>query len=98
MTVKIDELEPNIFPAIEHLDARDAGRNVEVILETRIEGKQVLRHNKTQLPTSSCFGGAPRKDRAVTSAPLSNAPPPPCALDGRGQRLRSALHTGKHCA
>ena len=41
MTVKIDELEPNIFPAIEHLDARDAGRNVEVILETRIEGKQV---------------------------------------------------------
>jgi hypothetical protein len=42
MTVKIDELEPNIFPAIEHLDARDAGRNVEVILETRIEGKQVL--------------------------------------------------------
>jgi hypothetical protein len=41
MTVKIDGIEPNIFPAIEHLDARDAGRNVEVIFQTRIEGKQV---------------------------------------------------------
>jgi hypothetical protein len=31
MTVKIDGIEPNIFPEIEHLDARDAGRNAEVI-------------------------------------------------------------------
>ena len=32
MTVKIDGVEPNIFPDIEDLDARDAGRNVEVFL------------------------------------------------------------------
>jgi hypothetical protein len=39
MTVKIDGVEPNIFPDIEDLDARDAGRNVEVFLDVRIEGK-----------------------------------------------------------
>jgi hypothetical protein len=39
MTVKIDGVEPNILAAVEHLDARDAGRNVEVIFEVRIEGK-----------------------------------------------------------
>jgi len=39
MTVKIDGVEPNIFPDIEDLDARDAGRNVEVFLDIRIEGK-----------------------------------------------------------
>jgi hypothetical protein len=41
MTVKIDAAEPNIFPAVEHLDARDAGRNVEVFLEAKIEGQQI---------------------------------------------------------
>jgi hypothetical protein len=40
MTVKIDGVEPNIFPDAEDLDARDAGRNVEVFLEIRVEGKQ----------------------------------------------------------
>jgi hypothetical protein len=39
MTVKIDGVEPNIFPDVEDLDARDAGRNVEVFLDTRVEGK-----------------------------------------------------------
>jgi hypothetical protein len=39
MTVKIDALEPNIFPHVEDLDARDGGREVEVFLEVRIEGK-----------------------------------------------------------
>jgi hypothetical protein len=29
MTVKIDEVEPNIFPHVHDLDARDAGRNVD---------------------------------------------------------------------
>jgi hypothetical protein len=33
MTVKIDEVEPNIFPHVDDLDARDAGRNVEVFLD-----------------------------------------------------------------
>jgi hypothetical protein len=41
MTVKIDGVEPNIFPSVEHLDARDAGRNVEVFLEVKIDGKQI---------------------------------------------------------
>jgi hypothetical protein len=39
MTVKIDGVEPNIFPDVHDLDARDAGRNVEVFLDVRIEGK-----------------------------------------------------------
>jgi hypothetical protein len=38
MTVKIDGVEPNIFPDVEDLDARDAGRNVEVFLDVSIEG------------------------------------------------------------
>ena len=40
MTVKIDGVEPNIFPHVDDLDARDAGRNVEVFLDVTIEGKQ----------------------------------------------------------
>ena len=40
MTVKIDGVEPNIFPDVEDLDARDAWRNVEVFLDIRVEGKQ----------------------------------------------------------
>jgi hypothetical protein len=38
MTVKIDRVEPNIFPPVEDLDARDAGRNVEVFLDVSVEG------------------------------------------------------------
>ena len=37
MTVKIDDVEPNIFPAVERVDARDAGRNVEVFFEVRMK-------------------------------------------------------------
>jgi hypothetical protein len=39
MTVKIDNTEPNVFPAIEEIDSKDSGRDVEVILATRIEGQ-----------------------------------------------------------
>jgi len=39
MTVKIDNTEPNVFPVIENIDARDSGRDVEGILATRIEGQ-----------------------------------------------------------
>jgi hypothetical protein len=39
--VKIDGVEPNIFPHADDLDARDAGRHVEMFLDVRIEGKQV---------------------------------------------------------
>ena len=41
MTVKIDEVEPNIFPDVHDLDARDAGRNVEMFLDVRIDGKHI---------------------------------------------------------
>jgi hypothetical protein len=36
MTVKVDGTEPNIFPAVDYLDARDAGRNAEVIFGAKI--------------------------------------------------------------
>ena len=39
MTVKIDNAEPNVLPAIEEVDARDSGRDAEVIFATRIEGQ-----------------------------------------------------------
>ena len=39
MTVKIDGVEPNIFPDVDDLDARDAGRNVEVFLDVRVDAK-----------------------------------------------------------
>jgi hypothetical protein len=38
MTVKIDRVEPNIFPPVDDLDARDAGRNVEVFVDVSVEG------------------------------------------------------------
>jgi hypothetical protein len=40
MTVKIDGIEPNIFPDVEDLDARDAGRNVEVFLDLELKANQ----------------------------------------------------------
>ena len=39
MTVKIDGFEPNIFPDVDDLDARDAGRHVEVFLDISGDGK-----------------------------------------------------------
>ena len=39
MTVKIDGVEPNIFPDVDDLDARDAGRHVEVFLDVSVDGK-----------------------------------------------------------
>jgi hypothetical protein len=41
MTVKIDAVEPNIFPDVEDLDARDAGRHVEVFLDVSVDGKPI---------------------------------------------------------
>jgi hypothetical protein len=37
MTVKVDRIEPTIFPTIEYLDARDAGRNAEAYFGVKIE-------------------------------------------------------------
>jgi hypothetical protein len=39
MTVKINSYEPNIFPDVDDLDARDAGRYVEVFLNVTVDGK-----------------------------------------------------------
>jgi hypothetical protein len=39
MTVKIDGVEPNIFPDVDDLDARDAGRYVEVFLDVSVDGR-----------------------------------------------------------
>ena len=39
MTVKIDNTEPNMFPVIEKIEARDSGRDAELILATKIEGQ-----------------------------------------------------------
>ena len=43
MTVKIDSVEPNIFPDVKDLDARDAGRNVEVFLLSTSHSNRSLR-------------------------------------------------------
>ena len=40
MTVNIDGVEPNIFLDVDDLDARDAGRNVEVFLDVRVDANQ----------------------------------------------------------
>ena len=58
MTVKIDGTEPNVFPAVEDVDVRDAGRNAEVILGTKIEGKLTPRHNQAELRTGRNLGGS----------------------------------------
>ena len=52
MTVKIDGVEPNIFPDVEDLDARDGGRNVEVFLDVKIEGKHTPVTVSAKLRTS----------------------------------------------
>jgi hypothetical protein len=58
MTVKIDEVEPNIFPHVDDLDARDAGRHVEVFLDVRIEG------NHTPVTVKLSYEQASDLDRA----------------------------------
>jgi len=41
MTIKIDGEGTSIFPAVEGIGVRDAGREVEVIFATRVEGQLV---------------------------------------------------------
>jgi D-alanyl-D-alanine dipeptidase len=43
MVVKIDENEPNIFPTVDATDveAKSTGRELDVVLITRIEGQAV---------------------------------------------------------
>ncbi len=39
MTVKITPEEPNVFPVVEDVDARDNGRAAAIFLGTRFEGQ-----------------------------------------------------------
>ena len=39
MALKIDNEGLNVFPAVEAVDAKDAGREVEVTLLTKVEGR-----------------------------------------------------------
>ena len=43
MVVKIDEYEPNVFPAVEttHVELRADAAEIDVVLITRIEGQSV---------------------------------------------------------
>ena len=41
MTVKIDEIEQNLFPTVDSVDAKNNGGETELILVTRIEGAPV---------------------------------------------------------
>jgi hypothetical protein len=78
MTVKIDGIEPNVFPAVEGVDARDVGRNAEVILGTKIEGQLTPGHNQAELRTGRSLGGSswtlPKElDRDWIKPPLGEA-------------------------
>ncbi len=48
------DVEPNIFPAAEHVDTRDLGRNVEV---SELKANEP-RHGKGRLRTSRSLGGS----------------------------------------
>jgi hypothetical protein len=41
MTVMITSKEPNVFPVVEDVDARDNGRAAAIFLGTRVEGEFV---------------------------------------------------------
>ena len=41
MTIKITAEEPNVFPIVEDVDARDNGRAAAIFLGTRVEGQFV---------------------------------------------------------
>jgi hypothetical protein len=41
MTVRITSEEPNVFPAVEDVDARDNGKAAAIFLGTRVEGQFV---------------------------------------------------------
>lgn len=38
MAIRFDDQGPNIFPTVDSVDAKDAGREVEVTFLTKIEG------------------------------------------------------------
>lgn len=39
VALRIDDQGVNVFPAVEAVDAKDAGKDVEVVLLTKVEGQ-----------------------------------------------------------
>jgi hypothetical protein len=39
VTIKLDDKGPNVFPLVEGIDVRDAGRTAEVIFAAKVEGQ-----------------------------------------------------------
>jgi hypothetical protein len=56
MTIKLDNQEPNVFPLVEGLDVRDAGRTAEVIFATKVEGQLATLTIQVELCPSGYFG------------------------------------------
>jgi hypothetical protein len=56
MTIKIDNQQPNIFPLVEGIDVRDAGRTAEVIFATKVEGEFGDPDHSVELCASRHFG------------------------------------------
>lgn len=66
MTIKIDNQQPNVFPLMEGIDVRDAGRSAEVILATKVEGQlatMTIRLSYAQAETLAALLEPFRKDR-----------------------------------
>ena len=74
MTVKIDGVDPNIFPDVEDLDARDAGRNVEVFLDIRVEGKPTPVTVKLSYEQASRSGHSSGAFPKALASPLPSEP------------------------
>ena len=87
MTVKIDEVQPNIFPHVHDLDARDAGLHVEVFLDVKIEGKHT--------PVTVKLSYEQASDLAILLS-RSGSPPVGYATAWIGIVPREDLTGGKH--
>ena len=62
MTIKLSDQGPNIFPLVEGIDVRDAGRTAEVIFATKVEGQLAtltIRLSYAQAATLAGFPGLP---------------------------------------
>jgi hypothetical protein len=73
MTVKIDGVEPNIFPHVHDLDARDAGRDVDVFFDVKIEGKPTVVTVKLSYEQASDLATLPRAVPKAVPRPRSRS-------------------------
>ena len=63
MAIKLNNQGPNIFPLVEGIDVRDAGRTAEVIFATKVEGQLATLTIRFELCASRHFG---RSLRAIS--------------------------------